>query len=154
MIDEEKEEEGLEEGDGSVTSTRDGNLTPSVRKKLSAALSYSHGNFGKTEVGRVALEGRREHEEEMQQVYAGAAENEVVNKMRESPEKKSEVGRVALEGRREHEEEMQQVYAGAAENVVVNKMRESPEKKVKVWWCRNNDESCGREWPTYIAARQ
>ncbi len=91
MIDEEKEEEGAD--GSSITSTSDRNhlTAPSVRKKLCAALSYSHGDFGKTEVCRVALEGRGEYKEEnvQQQVLHAETEeeneNNIANKMQESP---------------------------------------------------------------------
>ncbi len=87
MIDEEEDEEGLGEDDGSVTSTRDRNLMPSIRRKLSEALSYSHENFKKPEVidrSSSALEGCK-NKEEMQQAYVGAG-NTVRNKMAKSSE--------------------------------------------------------------------
>ncbi len=81
MIDE--EEEGLGEDDGPVTSVRDNKtFTPSVRRKLSEALSYSHENFKKFEViGRNSsstLEGYKS--EQVQQAYV-RAENKVMNKI-------------------------------------------------------------------------
>ncbi len=93
MIDEEEEEEGLGEDDGSVTSTRDRKLTPSVRRKLSEALSYSHENFKKPEVidrsSSSALEGCK-NEEEVQQAYVGA-ENKVINQLTRASEEKAKV---------------------------------------------------------------